>query len=84
MQVLTTAPSLWNPELDDPKLIGVSSKLCLQSGCNLVGIGSLFPEKFDDHSLIMVHPKRTFNGFSSRDREDHFLKVTQLNPIWSI
>jgi hypothetical protein len=38
------------------------SKLGLQSGCNLARIGSIVPEKFDDRSLIMVDPKRTFNG----------------------
>jgi hypothetical protein len=48
--------------------------LCLQSGCNLAGIRSLVPGKFDDHSLIMVHLKRIFNGFSGPYREDHFLK----------
>jgi hypothetical protein len=35
----------------------------LQSLCNVTSIGSLVPEKFDDYSLIMLHPKRAFNGF---------------------
>jgi hypothetical protein len=69
-----TAAYLCNPELDCLKLIIIFSKLCLQSGCNLADIGSLVLEKFDDHSLIMVHPKRTFNGFEDPDREDHFLR----------
>jgi hypothetical protein len=30
-----------------------------------VSIDSLVPEKFDDHSLIILHPKRTFNRFQS-------------------
>jgi hypothetical protein len=29
----------------------------LQSGHNLAGIGSLLPEKFDDYTLIIIHPK---------------------------
>jgi hypothetical protein len=81
MQVLTAAPYLCNPELDCLKLVNMFSKLWLQSGCNLAGVGSLIPETFDDHSLIMVHHKHTFNGFSGPDREGHFLKITQLNPI---
>jgi hypothetical protein len=38
-------------------------KLCLQSGCSLAGIGSHIPEKFDGHSLVILHPKRTINEF---------------------
>jgi hypothetical protein len=59
-------------------------KLFLQSGCNLAGIGSLVPEKFDDHSLVILYLKRTCNRFSGPDREDYFLQATQLNPIWAI
>jgi hypothetical protein len=63
MQVLTAAPYLSNSELDCSKLISMFSKLCLQFGFNLAGINSFVPEKFDDHSLIILHPKRTVNGF---------------------
>jgi hypothetical protein len=35
---------------------------CVTSGANLAGIDSLVPGKFDDHSLIVVHPKHNFNG----------------------
>jgi hypothetical protein len=61
MQILKAALYLCNPELDCSKLITIFNKLFLQSGCNLAGIDSLIPEIFDDHSLIIVHPKRTFN-----------------------
>jgi hypothetical protein len=81
MQILTAAPYLYNPELDCSKLIIMFSKLCLQSDSNLMGIGSLIPEKFDDHFLIIFHPKRMVNGFSDPDQEGHFLKAIQMNPI---
>jgi hypothetical protein len=74
MQVLTAAPYLCNPELDCSKLISMFNKLYLQFSYNLAGISSLVPEKFDDHSLIIVNLKHTFNGLSSPDQEDHFLK----------
>jgi hypothetical protein len=53
------APYLCNPELDCLKLISMFSKLFLQSDCNLAGIDSLVPEKFDNHSLIIFDPKVT-------------------------
>jgi hypothetical protein len=81
MQVLTAASYLRDIELDCLKLISLFSKLFLQSGCNLVEISSLLPEKSDDHFLITVHPKRTFSGFQGPDRENHFLKAIQLNSI---
>jgi hypothetical protein len=38
------------------------------------GYQLLIPETFDDHSLIMMHPKGNFDGFSGPDREDYFFK----------
>jgi hypothetical protein len=46
--------------------------VCLQSVCNVTSIGSLVPEEFDDHSLLILHPKRTFNEFEGRHLENHF------------
>jgi hypothetical protein len=57
------------------------SKPFLRFGCNLADISSFVQEKFDNLSLIMVHGKRTLHGFEGPDREDYFLKATQLNPI---
>jgi hypothetical protein len=81
VQVLTITPLLCNPELDYSKLVSIFSKLSLQSGCNLPDIGFLIPEKVDDHSLIILDPKRTGHGFSDPDCEDHFVKATQSNLI---
>jgi hypothetical protein len=50
------------------------TKLFLQFGCNLASIDSFAPEKFDDHSLIILNPKQTVNGLSGPDREDYFFK----------
>jgi hypothetical protein len=63
VQVLTAASYLCNPESDCSKLIGMFDKLCLYSVYNLASIRSLIPEKFDNHSLIILHQKRTVNGF---------------------
>jgi hypothetical protein len=52
------------------------TKMYLKSVCNVASIGSLVPEKFDHHSLIMVHPKSTFNGLQGSDRENYFKKAT--------
>jgi hypothetical protein len=35
----------------------------LQSVCNVGSIGFLVQERFDDHSLIMLHPRHTLDGF---------------------
>jgi hypothetical protein len=56
------APYLYNPESDFSKLIEMFGKLFLESVCNLARIRSIVPEKFDDHCLIIFHPKRTVNG----------------------
>jgi hypothetical protein len=63
MQALTAAPYLCHPELDSSEFVDMFNKLDLQSDCNLAGIIALVPEKFDDHSLIILHPKRIVNEF---------------------
>jgi hypothetical protein len=72
MQVSTTEPYLCNPELNRSKFISLFSKLCLQSVCNVVSIGSLFQEKFDDHPLIVLHPKRTLSRFQGTEWENNY------------
>jgi hypothetical protein len=61
MKVLTPESSLCNPELSRPKFINMFTKLCLKSVCNVESIGSLVPEKSDDHSLIMLYAERPLN-----------------------
>jgi hypothetical protein len=61
--VLTTESHLNNPESNSSKFVGMLSKLCLKSGGHFVGGDSLVREKSDDHSLIILHLKRTFNTF---------------------
>jgi hypothetical protein len=80
-QVLTVTSYLCNPEFDYLKLMNMFGKLCLQSGCNLAGIGSLVPKKVDDYSLVILHPKQTSNELSGPDREDHFVKSHTVEPI---
>jgi hypothetical protein len=63
MEVLTTEPYLYNPELNRSKFINMFTKQCLQSVCNVTSIGSLIQEKFDSHFLTILYPERTLNGF---------------------
>jgi hypothetical protein len=63
MEVCTTAPHLSNPESNSSDFIGSFTDLCLKSGGNFVSGYSLVPEKSDDHSLIILHDKRTLNEF---------------------
>jgi hypothetical protein len=53
------------------------SKLCLQSGCNLAGIGSLIPEKFDDHYWSFCSPNGPFTNFNGRNGKINFKKSTE-------
>jgi hypothetical protein len=63
MEVLTTEPSLSNPESNRSEFVCLFIKLCRKSGCNLVGAGSPVPEKSDDHSLIILHDKLPLMDF---------------------
>jgi hypothetical protein len=58
-----TEPDFCNLELNHSKFVGMFSKPCLQFVCIIKSIGSLVQEKFNDHSLIMLHPKCRVNGF---------------------
>jgi hypothetical protein len=74
MEVLTTEPYLSNPESNRLKFVCMFTELCLKSGCNSAGFGSLVPEKSDDHSLIIIHRKRTLNEFWRPEWKDDFLE----------
>jgi hypothetical protein len=82
MQVLTAVPYLCNPELYRSKLIWMFIELCLQSGYNLASIGFLLLEKFHDDSLIIFHPRRWINDFTTW-KEDYFENPhSQINSIY--
>jgi hypothetical protein len=58
------AENLGNPESNRSKFVGMFIKLCLESGCNLVGVDSAVREKSNDHFLIILYHKQIFNEFS--------------------
>jgi hypothetical protein len=74
MEVLTTESYLSNSESNCLESVGMFIKLCLKYGCNLVCVSSLVPEKSDDHFLIMLHHKRTLNGFWHPECKYNFLE----------
>jgi hypothetical protein len=74
MEVLRTEPYLSNPESNRSEFVGMFSELCLKSGWNLVGVGSLVPEKSHNYSLIIFHHKRTVNGFWLPEWKDTFFE----------
>jgi hypothetical protein len=80
----TTEPHLCNRELNHSKLVNMFTKLCLPSVCNVASIDFLVQEKFDDHSLIKLHPKRTSNGFSGTKYENNYGLNRVLQLIWSV
>jgi hypothetical protein len=74
MEVLTTEPYLSNPESNYSKFVDMFIKLCLKSGCDLVGIDFFVLEKSDDHSLIILHHKWNLNGFWRPGWKDNFFR----------
>jgi hypothetical protein len=48
------------------------TKLGLKSGCNLVRVDSLVPEKSNDHPLIMLYNKQTLDEFSDPEWKNNF------------
>jgi hypothetical protein len=72
IEVLTTESDVSNPESNYSKFVAMFTKLCLKSGCNFVGVDSLFPDKSNNHSLIMFHDKQTLHGFLRPGWKDNF------------
>jgi hypothetical protein len=72
MDVLTTEPCLSNLESNCSKFVGMFIKLCLKSGCNLVGVDSFVPEKSNDHFLIILYHKQILNEFEHPEWKDDF------------
>jgi hypothetical protein len=78
VEVLTIEPNLCNPESNRSKFINMLIKLCLESVCNIASIGSLVPETFDDHSLMILHLKCTLNRFYDSVQDSVFPVQTRI------
>jgi hypothetical protein len=84
MEVLTTEPSLCNPESHCSKCISIFTKLFLKPACNFVSIDSIVQEKSDDHSLIIFHLKRALGGLSDTKWENNYgiNRILESNLIY--
>jgi hypothetical protein len=84
IEVSTTEPCLCNPDLNRSKFRSIFTKLCLRFVYNVVIIDCLAQEKFDDHSLIILHLKHFLKGVSATKSEDNsgINRMLEINLIY--
>jgi hypothetical protein len=72
LEAFMTEPYLSNPESNCLVFVDMFTKLCLKSGCHLVGVDSAVPEKSNDHSLIILPRVQILHNFSRPEWKNSF------------